>query len=508
VNSVTDSTTLLHVKELRKSFGGQVILNGVDVDLREGEVVLLSGENGSGKTTLLNILTGNLEPDSGVVRYGLDGSNRTYRFPRRWWQEMNPWDHYRPEFVSREGIGRTWQDIRLFSKLTLQDNIDIAIPSQPGENPLRALFSLGQNSTFSPHNNSDALTMLDRLGLTGREKSSADMVSLGQSKRVAIARAVVAGARVLFLDEPLAGLDRQGIKDVLSLLESLVRERNFTLVIVEHIFNQHHLHGFVTTEWFLKSGKIEVCKSRDSKANRYTSLGNGAASQHGGRPEWVSLLTGDDTEVTDELLPRGALLTRARRRGYSQQTAKPVLEISQLTVKRGHRIVIGLDDQGDEVGFNLTLFEGEAAVLQAPNGWGKSTLYAAIAGLLPIAQGKIHLRGRDLTGLPVWERFRLGLSVLPSTLHTFPRLTVKESLRLAGDTNMTEALSNFADRPISSLSGGQKQRVALASMRSGDLNIYDEPLTGLDRPDPFIERCLLDASSGGTSFVLMPSTVS
>ena len=85
---------MLRAEGLKKRFGGQVVLDGVDLELRRGEVVLLRGENGSGKTTLLNILTGNLEPDAGTIHYLADDSPRSYHFPRRWWQELNPFDHF------------------------------------------------------------------------------------------------------------------------------------------------------------------------------------------------------------------------------------------------------------------------------------------------------------------------------------------------------------------------------------------------------------------------------
>jgi len=247
----------LRASGLKLAFGGQVVLDGVNLELRQGEVVLLRGENGSGKTTLLNILTGNLEPDSGTIDYLADGTPRTFSFPRRWWQDLNPWDHFRPEFVAKEGIGRTWQDVRLFGAQSLRDNIAVAEPGHPGENPLIALIAPGIAKRREVGLNQQADAMLTRLGLTGREESSADMVSLGQSKRVAIARAVAAGAKILFLDEPLAGLDRQGVTDVHAMLKSLVRDHDLTLVIVEHVFNQPHLHGLVTTDWLLQQGRIK-----------------------------------------------------------------------------------------------------------------------------------------------------------------------------------------------------------------------------------------------------------
>src|SRR5439155_9932234 len=138
----------------------------LDLTLHEGEVVLLRGENGSGKTTLLNILTGNLEPDAGTIHYLADNSPRSYRFPRRWWQELNPFDHFTPEFVAREGIGRTWQDVRLFNAQSLRDNIAVAAPENAGTNPICALLSPARTRKCEAQICHEADALLAPLGLT------------------------------------------------------------------------------------------------------------------------------------------------------------------------------------------------------------------------------------------------------------------------------------------------------------------------------------------------------
>jgi branched-chain amino acid transport system ATP-binding protein len=468
---------LLEARHLRKAFGGHVVLDGVDLDLRQGDVVLLRGENGSGKTTLLNILTGNLEPDAGAIRYLADGTPRAYRFPRRWWQDLNPFDHFTPEFVTREGMSRTWQDVRLFGSQSLRDNIAVAEPVQPGENPDLALLAPGQSTRREKMIDQQADAMLARLGLAGRETSSADKISLGQSKRVAIARAVAAGARVLFLDEPLAGLDRQGITDILALLESLVREHDVTLVIVEHVFNQPHLRHLVTLDWLLAGGSLAVSRP----ASDLRPLRSGPSSTI--RPPWFDLLTSDDAEIVDEVLPRGAFLTRIRRGDRFQRPPMPVLEICDLVVKRGARTVIGLDDQGNPTGFSLTLFQGEIAVLQAPNGWGKSTLFETITGTIEAHSGSVCLEGRTLNGLAAWERVGHGLRALPSGGHTFPNLRTREALRLSGSQAPTINVEHLGNGLCSSLSGGQRQLLAVAAS-SGFIHtraaLFDEPFSMLD----------------------------
>jgi ABC-type branched-subunit amino acid transport system ATPase component len=316
--AVSGPPVLLRAEGLKKGFGGHVVLDGLDLELRQGEVVLLRGENGSGKTTLLNVLTGNLEPDAGAIHYLVDGTPLIYRFPRRWWQALNPFDHFAPEFVAREGVGRTWQDIRLFGSQTLRENIAGAALGRFGHNPALALFAPPSRRRREVAVAREADAVLARLGLMGREESSADKISVGQSKRVAIARAVAAGARILFLDEPLAGLDRRGINDVLELLGSLVGEQDITLVIVEHVFNQTHLQGLVTTDWLLAGGTIkraDCTAGKDNSAVDFQVTSTDSLAQH---PAWFGLVAGEGATVLDEPLPRGALLTRVRRPGVFQ----------------------------------------------------------------------------------------------------------------------------------------------------------------------------------------------
>nr|VFJ77558.1 MAG: ABC-type branched-chain amino acid transport system, ATPase component [Candidatus Kentron sp. FW] len=589
-----DSKILLQTESIKKAFGGQIVLNQLDLELHQGEVVLLRGENGSGKTTLLNILTGNLEPDAGTIHYfagnthrncselqihrstignppsnppkkPIEGHCRAQRFPRPWWRDINPFDHFTPESVTREGVSRTWQDVRLFNAQNLRDNIAVAEPGHPGENPFIALFAPRLAARREKKINQEADAMLARLGLAGRENSSADKISLGQSKRVAIARSVAAGARVLFLDEPLAGLDRQGIGDVLALLYSLVKEEQITLVIVEHIFNQRHLEGLVTTDWLLQDGRIEKtegsvgwgersepqqapecrqpevgvrsspqpkaptspgedttlpvipagnagtqCQGRLKQGNAGTQCQgwqqktgkpetiatDGKNTQH---PPWFELLTGggDGVHITDEKLPRGALLTRIQRPGVfpgvSKTQPQPILEIKGLEITRGRRIVIGLGEAAKEenghAGFDLTLHEGEIAILQAPNGWGKTTLIMAIAGFLPIQQGTIRLQGQPLETFPTWKRVRAGLRVLPSDRFIFPTLNGREAVNLSGagrdgagvdSGTFTVEPAALLERKYASLSGGERRQVSIAGFHGGVIGLCDEPFDALD----------------------------
>lgn len=480
---------------LTKAFGGQQILNSVDLKLNEGEVVLLRGENGSGKTTLLNILTGNLEPDSGEIFYSADATPRSFRFPRQWWRKLNPFDHFTPESVAQEGIIRTWQDVRLFGTRSLLDNIAIAEPGQLGENPLKALVLPGRSNREEKTIAAKAEKLLADLGLQGRESSLADKISLGQSKRVAIARAIAAGTKILFLDEPLAGLDRRGVTDVLDLLEALVRTHSVTMVIVEHVFNQFHLQHLITTDWLLTGGKLLVSHPKSEVLDNPTNTT---------RPSWTAMLATRDSEIVDETLPRGAMLTRIRRSDSFSSTSSALLEIKDLVVKRGERTVLGLDKDGEPTGLNLSLYEGETVILQAPNGWGKSTLLAAIAGLIPIAKGEIRLDGVAIENLATWNRVQQGLRVLASDGNTFPSLKVKEVMQLAGTQESISQFPTLADRTCSSLSGGERQRVALFSILPGRVGIYDEPFSALDLSNTVKAAELGKPRKNQTRLILIP----
>lgn len=324
--------------------------------------------------------------------------------------------------------------------------------------------------------------MLARLGLAGREASSGDKISLGQSKRVAIARAIAAGARVLFLNEPLAGLDRQGIADVLTLLESVARESAVTLIIVEHVFNHPHLHGLVTSEWLLEGGKL---RQKGTSVDDISPRSAEPDSPKLKRPSWFSLLASPCDEILDESLPRGALLTRIRRSGRFTNALSPILEVRDLVVKRGTRTVIGLDDQGRESGFNLDLFEGEICILQAPNGWGKSTLLDALSGLTPSRASRLTLATASISDARPWVIRKAGLFYLPASSRLFPSFSTRDLANLLGEPESSSEMEiDFANRSLGQLSGGELQRLKFSTIWRGTsrptLLCLDEPFNALD----------------------------
>ena len=461
-DSMRMSNMVLSVRGLRKAFDGQVVLDNISLELRQGEVVLLRGENGSGKTTLLNILTGNLEPDMGELHISINGSREIFGFPKPWWKELNPFDHFTPERLAWEGIGRAWQDIRLFPTMTTLENVSIAAQKQKGENPLFALISpLSKNEDTL--NKENASEWLRKIGLGDRLDSSCDKISLGQMKRVAIARAIQAGAKVLFLDEPLSGLDKHGISEVMSYLESLVRENSITLVIVEHIFNIPTVLKLADTVWTLSNGKMTI-----SKADAFIEDKN---TEGHGIHNILHEIAGDSGSIKTKELSDGARLATAAPFGYNN--LEITLEVKDLVVKRGIRTALN--------GLSLRLKKGQIAILEAPNGWGKSTLLDAISGIHSAESGKIMLKGEDISSIPTHKRIKKGLAYLRSQMSVFTSLSVKEHKKLANIKNNLFNNSLNGDSKGSFLSGGEKQKLLIDILQEADVYLLDEPMIGLDK---------------------------
>jgi branched-chain amino acid transport system ATP-binding protein len=472
--SIENRAIVLEARGLTKSFGGQSILAGVDLEVRQGEVVLLRGANGSGKTTLLNILTGHLEPDAGEIRLHTTARGRRFKFPSPWWAGMRRGDRFCPESVAAAAVGRTWQDIRLFQSLRLRDNIAVADPGQPGEEPWRVLLQPRAVRSWEKRLERNVRVNLEQLGLAGREDSSADRVSLGQGKRVAIARAIQSGAKILLLDEPLAGLDQAGMDEVLELLAGLALRQQVALVIIEHLANVPAVLRFASTVWTLAEGQL---RAEDPAAVCATTEEAAFNDLHG----WIYEMVGRKLDFQEQPLSGGALLLKTRM--FPRMGGAACLEIDSLSVRRGTRWLFGgLAAGSRNCGLSLRLDAGELAILYAPNGWGKTTLLEAMAGLIPTAGGVVSWAGQEIQWLTSWERVWRGIVLLRSRGYLFPGLTVMEVLELARREDGRAALMDHLHKPVSALSGGERQRLAIACLplEGAGVRLLDEPFSALD----------------------------
>ncbi|AZF61255.1 MULTISPECIES: L-cystine ABC transporter ATP-binding protein TcyN [Pseudomonas] len=200
---------MIVVEKLTKQFKGQVVLNGIDLEVKEGEVVAIIGPSGSGKTTFLRCLNFLEEPTSGRIKVGdieIDSSkplNQQQGLVRR----------------LRQHVGFVFQNFNLFPHRTALENV-IEGPMVVKKMPREAATELGR-------------TLLARVGLAGKEGAYPRRLSGGQQQRVAIARALAMEPEVILFDEPTSALDPELVGEVLATIRSLAEE-NRTMVIVTH----------------------------------------------------------------------------------------------------------------------------------------------------------------------------------------------------------------------------------------------------------------------------------
>lgn len=181
---------LLEVKQLTKHFGGLTAVGDVTLELNEGELVGLIGPNGAGKTTLFNLLTGVYEPSEGTVT--LDGHLLNGKSPYK---------------IASLGLGRTFQNIRLFKDLTVLDNVLIAFGNHHKQHVFTSFLRLPAFYKSEKELKAKALELLKIFDLDGDAETLAKNLSYGQQRRLEIVRALATEPKILFLDEPAAGMN-------------------------------------------------------------------------------------------------------------------------------------------------------------------------------------------------------------------------------------------------------------------------------------------------------------
>jgi len=207
---------LLEVTDLRKSFGSLQALDGVTLGVEEKKINILIGPNGSGKTTLINCVSGFYPPDSGRVQFR--GEDITGLAPYK---------------VYGLGISRTFQIPNLFNKLTVLENVLVAQKGNPGESFLRAFLKRAwesQESDAVDH----AMSLLELLGLSHQWDKQALNLSGGQMKLLEMARALMSGAELLLLDEPISGVNPTLAHEIFGSILKLRDELGVTFLIIEH----------------------------------------------------------------------------------------------------------------------------------------------------------------------------------------------------------------------------------------------------------------------------------
>ncbi len=210
---------ILELKNLTKSFGGVKAVDDVNVEFEQGKITCLIGPNGAGKTTIFNLISGFIKLDSGEIYY------KNTRIDKK-----NPWE------IANSGIGRLFQDIRVFNKLTVFENVLTAIPKQTGGQFWESLIFRKRIKRETAENTQKVLELLDFVKLGDKKNDFAENLSYGQQKLLSIARLLAMESDLLLLDEPTAGVHPMLIKSILELIKSLAASGK-TVILIEHNIN-------------------------------------------------------------------------------------------------------------------------------------------------------------------------------------------------------------------------------------------------------------------------------
>jgi branched-chain amino acid transport system ATP-binding protein len=208
---------LLVAEKVRKEFGGLVATNDVDFTIPSGSIVSLIGPNGAGKTTFFNMLTGVYKPTSGqIVFAGVDVSDKP------------------PHAITELGVGRTFQNIRLFQHMTSLENVLVGMHSRLRGGILGAIFSTPRVRREEREARERARELLRFSGLRGRDNELARNLPYGDQRRLEVARALATQPKLLLLDEPTAGMNPQETAAFTAFVQVLRNERDLTVLMIEH----------------------------------------------------------------------------------------------------------------------------------------------------------------------------------------------------------------------------------------------------------------------------------
>jgi branched-chain amino acid transport system ATP-binding protein len=430
--------SVLEVQSASKSFGGIRAVTNANLRMNAGEIHALIGPNGAGKTTLFNLISGLNPTDKGTIL--LNG---------REIQDV-PSDR-----ICHRGLARSFQITNLFRGLSIYENLRLSLQAR---SDIR--FNLWRDIDRYKSIHAETAELIKFLGLEGIEDIEAGELSYGGQRLVDLGIALGSKPQVLLLDEPLAGLAAAERERVSNLIKNVAA--NIPILIVEHDIDR--VLGFSHQVTVMNQGEVLMTGSPDAvRADRrvqeiYTGTGIPEVVHH----------------RTDE----------------AQQNATQILRLDGVNTFYGKSHI--LHDAA------LDVREGEIVALLGRNGAGKSTLLKTLAGLVPLASGRIEYEGGDIAGLPAPDIARLGVGYVPQGRGLFAGMTVRENLslgRLARDTDGSHGvvwgeeqileyfprLKQRMDVAADYLSGGEQQMVAVARAMSGNVRLLllDEPFEGL-----------------------------
>jgi len=225
---------MLEIKNIHKSFGEQKVLRGLSLSVPKGQIHTLVGGNGTGKTTLFNLITGFLRPDCGSINFN-----------------HHPLNNISPVKINKKGITRTFQDLRIITQLTVKENILLSFKNNPGEKLFNAFLPQrifrNEYQVFSDQ----AEEIIHTVHLESVKENLAGEISYGQQKLLTIGCCLANDAKLLLLDEPVAGIDDENFINIFELVLK-VKGEGRTILQVEH--NHDYVEKTTDGIWFINEG--------------------------------------------------------------------------------------------------------------------------------------------------------------------------------------------------------------------------------------------------------------
>jgi branched-chain amino acid transport system ATP-binding protein len=209
--------TTLSIENVTLTFGGLNALSDVNMTIEPGLITSIIGPNGAGKTSILNCISGFYHPTTGEIRYG--DKRLTHALPHQ---------------VTKLGIARAFQNLELFSGLSVLDNLMLARHTNLKYNFLQAMIYVGKASRLEAENRAYVEDIIDFMELEPYRKSTVGNLAYGIQKRVEVARALTLNPQLLLLDEPMAGMNIEEKEDIVRFVMDIKKEQKTTIILVEH----------------------------------------------------------------------------------------------------------------------------------------------------------------------------------------------------------------------------------------------------------------------------------